>query len=114
VLPDNAESMVKLFEHLHLALFFVWRHYYELSKRLCGIKYKLFDQSARTQGLSYLKPGRLIIAQLMLSATVLVFKSLKALVNAYRLYKRKQIKRPKRQVSAENPQESNMIEELEH
>jgi hypothetical protein len=62
LLPESGESLSKILEHFHLALFFIWRKYYEFAKRLCGIKYKLFKESEKQGGISYLKPGRIIMA----------------------------------------------------
>jgi hypothetical protein len=37
LLPTSADSLAKILEHFHLALFFVWQKYYEFAKRLCRI-----------------------------------------------------------------------------
>ena len=39
IIPESLQSLIKNFEHLHLALFFIWRRYYELARRLSGITY---------------------------------------------------------------------------
>lgn len=109
LLPSSAESLSKLLEHFHLALFFLWRRYYEFAKRLCQIKYKLFDANVRPQGVDYLKPGRLIMAQLCLSASILLFRVTKSLIQAYRLHKRRLSQ--KRSESPQNPQESQLVHE---
>lgn len=40
VLPESFTDVVKHFEHFHLALFFLWRRFYEVAKRLCRVVYK--------------------------------------------------------------------------
>ena len=40
VIPESVQALIKHFEHFHLALFFIWKRYYELARRFCGIVYK--------------------------------------------------------------------------
>jgi hypothetical protein len=46
---------------MHLALFFVWGKYYELAKRFTKIIYKYESGQEGQHGISYLKPGRIIM-----------------------------------------------------
>ena len=39
LLPESLQGVVRNFEHLHLALFFIWKRYYELARRLSRITY---------------------------------------------------------------------------
>jgi len=67
-------------QHLHLGLFFIWRRYYEVMKRLLGIRYK-YDgkvQNSQNHIIDYIKPGRVIVAQILLGIIVLLYKVYKS------------------------------------
>ena len=62
LVPDLIfSSSHKNFNQLHLALFFVWGRYYEVAKRLTQIIYN-YEQGLEGQhGITYLRPGRIIM-----------------------------------------------------
>ena len=67
LVPDIVfSSSHKNFNQLHLALFFVWGRYYEVAKRLTQIIYK-YEQGLEGQhGITYLRPGRIIMLTLVI------------------------------------------------
>jgi len=62
LLPESLHLVVRNLQHLHLGLFFLWKRYYELARRLAGIRYKVYNQkSMQKHDIAYLTPGRLIV-----------------------------------------------------
>ena len=66
----------------------MWRRFYELAKRLTGIEYKNVAQSnGATQGIDYVKPGRLIMLQILISLMILLYRVIKAALRARRRHR---------------------------
>ncbi len=59
-------TLTKDFGQMHLALFFVWGKYYDFAKRLTKIIYKYESGQEGQHGISYLKPGRIIMLTIVI------------------------------------------------
>jgi len=89
VVPDSLNELLRHFEHFHLALFFMWRRFYELAKRLAGVHYKSVSMSnGAAQGVDYVKPGRIIMLQMLISLAVLSYRLIRAALRARRRHRR--------------------------
>ena len=66
--------------HLHLCLFFLWGKYYEICRRLLRIRYKYVEKSS--EGSVYTRPGRLIMAQILISLLLFLYRICKSLLKA--------------------------------
>jgi hypothetical protein len=66
-----------------MALFFVWGKYYEFSKRLSGIIYKYESGLEGQHGITYLRPGRIIMATIVIQLAMLAFKVYKTIRSSY-------------------------------
>ena len=65
LVPTNFIYVIETFEQLHCGLFFIWKRYYEMVKRLFRIRYRYIDDhsiSSQSHTLDYIKPGRIIVA----------------------------------------------------
>ena len=83
IIPESVQALVKHFEHLHLALFFMWKRYYELARRLCGITFTKHRSDNQGKAQSYMRPGRIIMAQILISLGILLYRITKSLLLTY-------------------------------
>ena len=89
LLPESLQGLIKNFEHFHLALFFIWKRYYQLTRRLSKITYVKHKPDNQSLIHDYLKPGRIIMAQILFSLGVLLIRITKTLLKTYRAFKRR-------------------------
>ena len=64
LIPESLTESMKHLEHFHLALFFIWRRFYEVVRRLFGISYKVHNTKgnlAQHKTHHYLWTGKLIL-----------------------------------------------------
>jgi len=109
-------TLTKNFSQVHLALFFVWGKYYEMAKRMTKIIYKYEAGQEGQHGISYLRPGRIIMFTIIIQLSIFAFKLIKTIKSAYTMSKRiksqKSKKREEMKLKLSNPQEdSGIIEE---
>ena len=67
MVPDLVfSSSHKTLSQLHLALFFIWGRYYELAKRFTKIIYKYESGLEGQHGITYMRPGRIIMLTIVI------------------------------------------------
>ena len=81
-------STPKHFGQLHLALFFIWGRYYELAKRLASVTYKYELGLEGQHGITYLKPGRVIMFAMIVQAIALGVSVGKAVFATHKTYQK--------------------------
>ena len=85
LLPDVFSS-VKSFGQFHVALFFIWGKYYELSKRLARIAYKYELGAEGQHQISYLRPGRVIMVAIVIQLALFLVRVVRSVRQAYKLH----------------------------
>ena len=81
-------SLTKDFGQMHLALFFIWGKYEEVAKRLTKIIYKYELGQEGQHGISYLKPGRIIMLTIVIQLSIFLFKLIKTIRTSHKMYRR--------------------------
>ena len=79
-------NSVKNFGMLHLALFFLWGRYYELSKRIARVVYKYELGAEGQHQISYLNPGRVIMITIVIQLTMFAVEIVRCIRKSYQLY----------------------------
>jgi hypothetical protein len=79
-------SSLKNFSQWHLALFFIWQRYYEVAKRLTKVIYKYEYGLEGQHSITYLRPGQVIMATVVIQALLLAWKLGRTVYGAYRVY----------------------------
>lgn len=70
-LPTSIDSIVSVVDEFHLALFFIFGRYYEISRRLTGLLY-VFRSERPNHKITYTLPGRLLMFKLLFQFLVVL------------------------------------------
>ena len=87
MLPTSIDSIVSVIDEFHLALFFIFGTYYEISRRIAGLRY-VFRSERPNHKITYTLPGRLLMLKLLFQFLVVVKNSASCLFSSLKHLRR--------------------------